>query len=88
MLDKRRSDTFKEINSLLEWHLFEIKHTIDAYEHHYYSDGDDENGHIEYDPEKEELKMYDKDRRLQIELSETNLNCFTVSQYLIQFKGK
>ncbi len=79
-------EKWKKFDKILEEHSFEIIHTIDDWKHCYYSDNFD--GHIEYDIERDEMIIFDKNNNVLIELEGTNLNGFTLSQYLIEYVGK
>jgi hypothetical protein len=85
-MNSKNLNKWKELNQILEDNMFEIKHTIDDWKHCYFSDTFD--GSIEYDIDDDSCKILGENNNVLIELEGTNLNGFTLSQYLIEYVGK
>lgn len=77
---------WKSLDQILRDNMFEIGHTLDDWTHCYFSDTF--NGSIEYNIDDDNCKILDENRNLLVELEGSNLNGFTLSQYLIEFTGK
>ena len=85
-MNSKNLNKWKELNQILEDNMFDIKHTLDDWKHCYFSDTF--NGSIEYDIDDDNCKILDENNNVLVELEGTNLNEFTLSQYLIEYIGK
>ena len=79
-------DKWKNLDGVLKNHLFEIKHTLNSWEHYYYSDTFE--GSIEYNIAEDELTMYDKEGNTLVEISGDDLNGHALSKYLIEYEKR